>query len=261
MLLADEPLSGLDSFTARTVMQSLKDLASTGRTIIVSVHQPRSEIWEVRAFFREPRLQPADHSPPPTLQMFDNVLLLAKGGVTAFSGPRSAILKSFEAVGESCPPHHKLGYVHCSPCSQAHSLFPSSPADFILDTISVDYRSTDATASSKARVDRILGAWRDRKATVDSVSHGSEEKKPPLSTAVMFKRRPAPLLVAFPVIFHRSALNLWRAKDAAIARIMNPPFLALLFWIFFARLGYGPSSAQDRVGLLQQTTAMPFVGE
>lgn len=46
-----------------------------------------------------------------------------------------------------------------------------------------------------------------------------------------------------------------------MARLLNPPLLALLFWIFFARMGYGPSSAQDRVGLLQQTTAMPFVGE
>jgi len=36
--------------------------------------------------------------------------------------------------------------------------------------------------------------------------------------------------------------------------------MALLFWLFFARLGYGPSTAQDRVGLLQETTALPFVG-
>lgn len=36
--------------------------------------------------------------------------------------------------------------------------------------------------------------------------------------------------------------------------------MALLFWIYFARLGYGPSSSQDRIGLLQETTALPFVG-
>ncbi|ORY74754.1 P-loop containing nucleoside triphosphate hydrolase protein [Leucosporidium creatinivorum] len=219
VLIADEPLSGLDSFTARNVMQTLKDLASTGRTIIVSVHQPRGDIWV----------------------MFDNVLLLAKGGITAFSGPRSAILKTFEAVGESCPLHH-------------------NPADFILDTISVDYRSTAATESSKARVDRIINAWRDRKQVEASEGRSSDQEKTSTSTGVSFKRRSAPLIVAFPVVLNRSALNLWRGKDALVARIMNPPFLALLFWIFFARLSYGPSSAQDRVGLLQQTTAMPFVG-
>lgn len=54
--------------------------------------------------------------------------------------------------------------------------------------------------------------------------------------------------------------NLRRQPDIFVARLANPVFLSLLFWLFFARLGYGPSSAQDRVGLLQETTALPFVG-
>lgn len=52
--------------------------------------------------------------------------------------------------------------------------------------------------------------------------------------------------------------NLRRQQDAALARLANPPFLALLFFLFFARLNLGPSGAQDRVGLLQETTALPF---
>lgn len=44
---SDEPLSGLDAFTARAVMETLKNLAIAGRTIVVSVHQPRGDIWEV----------------------------------------------------------------------------------------------------------------------------------------------------------------------------------------------------------------------
>lgn len=70
----------------------------------------------------------------------------------------------------------------------------------------------------------------------------------------------APFYRAFPVIINRSSKNLIRQKDAFVARLVNPPFLALLFFLFFARLGYGPSSAQDRVGLLQETTALPFIG-
>lgn len=85
VLIADEPLSGLDAFVARNVMQTLKDLATSGRTLIVSVHQPRSDIW----------------------QMFDQVMLLAKGGITAYSGPRNGIIEAFEEVGETCPPNFK----------------------------------------------------------------------------------------------------------------------------------------------------------
>lgn len=54
--------------------------------------------------------------------------------------------------------------------------------------------------------------------------------------------------------------NLRRQPDILVARIVNPVFLSLLFWLFFARLGYGPSSPQDRIGLLQETAALPFVG-
>lgn len=73
-------------------------------------------------------------------------------------------------------------------------------------------------------------------------------------------RTSSPFVTAFPVVLRRSIKNLVRLKDAFFARLFNPPFLALLFWIFFARLNYSPTSAQTRVGLLQETTALPFVG-
>lgn len=42
-LCSDEPTSGLDTFTARHVMETLKALATRGRTVILSIHQPRSD--------------------------------------------------------------------------------------------------------------------------------------------------------------------------------------------------------------------------
>ena len=85
VLLADEPLSGLDAFTAHNVMTLLKEIADSGRTVIVSVHQPRSDIFH----------------------LFDQVLLMAKGGVVAYSGARDGMLKVFEAAGLQCPEHFK----------------------------------------------------------------------------------------------------------------------------------------------------------
>lgn len=66
-------------------MLTLKDIASSGRTVVVSVHQPRSDIWS----------------------LFDNVLLLVKGGRTAYSGPREDILKVFGEAGAVCPKDFK----------------------------------------------------------------------------------------------------------------------------------------------------------
>ncbi|KAJ3054386.1 hypothetical protein HDU99_007787 [Rhizoclosmatium hyalinum] len=44
ILFLDEPTSGLDTFTAFSVVNTLRNLASTGRTIITTIHQPSSEI-------------------------------------------------------------------------------------------------------------------------------------------------------------------------------------------------------------------------
>lgn len=44
LLLCDEPTSGLDSFMAHNVLQVLKRLAQKDKTIILTIHQPSSEV-------------------------------------------------------------------------------------------------------------------------------------------------------------------------------------------------------------------------
>lgn len=63
LLLCDEPTSGLDSFMAHSVLQVLKRMSRKGKTIIVTIHQPSSELYG----------------------MFDKILLIAEGR-TAFLG-------------------------------------------------------------------------------------------------------------------------------------------------------------------------------
>ena len=47
LIFLDEPTTGLDSFTATSVMETLRDLASSGRTIIQTIHQPNSDMFEM----------------------------------------------------------------------------------------------------------------------------------------------------------------------------------------------------------------------
>lgn len=81
ILLLDEPTSGLDSFTAASILTVLNSLAHEGRTVICTIHQPRSDLFA----------------------QFGNILLLAKGGKVAFNGPSSQILPYFSKVGHPCP--------------------------------------------------------------------------------------------------------------------------------------------------------------
>ena len=46
-MFVDEPTSGLDSFMAQTVVATLRNLAKNGRTILATIHQPSSEVYEM----------------------------------------------------------------------------------------------------------------------------------------------------------------------------------------------------------------------
>ncbi|GAA5902258.1 hypothetical protein JCM8208_007242 [Rhodotorula glutinis] len=218
VLYADEPLTGLDAFTAGSIMQMLSDLAASGHTVVITVHQPRAEIWDA----------------------IDEVLLLAKGGRTVFSGSAKEALPFFSRAGLESPPNY-------------------NPADFLLDAISLNYASAAAEERSRQRVDRLVAAWKTESGACD-VDELEPAAAAPSSSNRSARLQSTPFHKAFPVVLRRSFLNLRRQPDIFVARLANPVFLSLLFWLFFARLGYGPSSAQDRIGLLQETTALPFVG-
>ncbi len=77
----DEPTSGLDAFTASSIMDVLNQLASEGRTIITTLHQSSSQLF--------------NH--------FGNILLLTKGGRVAYSGRGNDMLTYMAGVGFKCP--------------------------------------------------------------------------------------------------------------------------------------------------------------
>lgn len=82
ILFLDEPTSGLDAFNAFNVVECLVTLAKTyNRTVIFTIHQPRSNI----------------------VALFDYLVLLAKGR-TVYSGPFSSCQNYFDQIGYPCPP-------------------------------------------------------------------------------------------------------------------------------------------------------------
>ncbi|KAI4320169.1 hypothetical protein MLD38_033675 [Melastoma candidum] len=78
LLVLDEPTSGLDSTAAYRLVMALGSVAHKGRTVVLSVHQPSSRVY----------------------QMFDKVLLLSEGKCLYF-GRSSEAVQYFESVGFS----------------------------------------------------------------------------------------------------------------------------------------------------------------
>jgi ABC-type multidrug transport system ATPase subunit len=82
ILFLDEPTSGLDSFNAFNVVECLVNLVKNyNRTVVVTIHQPRSNI----------------------VALFDQLVLLAKGR-TVYSGPFENCQTYFDNIGYTCPP-------------------------------------------------------------------------------------------------------------------------------------------------------------
>jgi len=83
IIFLDEPTSGLDARAAAIVVKALRRIADSGRTVIATIHQPSYMIFE----------------------MFDELLLLAKGGKTVFFGDLGEkcanLVDYFETLGAS----------------------------------------------------------------------------------------------------------------------------------------------------------------
>ena len=81
ILFLDEPTSGLDAFTASSIVEVLRGLAQEGRTLVLTIHQSRSDLFKY----------------------FNTVLLLARGGAPVYAGPGSQMLSHFASLGFNCP--------------------------------------------------------------------------------------------------------------------------------------------------------------
>ena len=81
LIFLDEPTTGLDSFTATSVMETLGDLArKENRTVISTIHQPNSEIFD----------------------FFDRLVLLARGKIIYFNEAKYSV-DYFDSIGFKCP--------------------------------------------------------------------------------------------------------------------------------------------------------------
>ncbi|XP_074060942.1 ATP-binding cassette sub-family G member 8 isoform X1 [Macrotis lagotis] len=80
ILILDEPTSGLDSFTSHNLVKTLSRLAKGNRLVLLSIHQPRSDIF----------------------RLFDLILLMT-AGTTIYSGTARDMVKYFTEIGYPCP--------------------------------------------------------------------------------------------------------------------------------------------------------------
>ena len=80
LIFLDEPTTGLDSFTAQSVVEVLNALAQSGRTVVSTIHQPNTDAFA----------------------MFDQLMLLAQGRII-YMNDASKSVDYFSMIGYPCP--------------------------------------------------------------------------------------------------------------------------------------------------------------
>ncbi|KAG0548825.1 hypothetical protein BDA96_01G201000 [Sorghum bicolor] len=80
VILMDEPTTGLDARSAATVIRAVKNISETGRTVVCTIHQPSTDIFEA----------------------FDELILMKNGGKIIYNGPigeqSCKVIEYFEKV-------------------------------------------------------------------------------------------------------------------------------------------------------------------
>ncbi|KAI7724924.1 hypothetical protein M8C21_012702 [Ambrosia artemisiifolia] len=81
LLILDEPTSGLDSSSSQLLLKALRREAHEGVNVCMVVHQPSYSLF----------------------RMFDDLILLAKGGLVAYLGPVNQVEAYFSGIGIHVP--------------------------------------------------------------------------------------------------------------------------------------------------------------
>ena len=80
VIYLDEPTTGLDAVTAFKIVNVLSEMASQGRTVVCTIHQPNSKIFE----------------------NFDMLMLLLDGNII-YQGDSSKAVEHFNSIGYVMP--------------------------------------------------------------------------------------------------------------------------------------------------------------
>ncbi|KAG0784732.1 hypothetical protein G6F16_008005 [Rhizopus arrhizus] len=213
LLFLDEPTSGLDAQSSFNIIRFIRKLADSGWPVLCTIHQPSAILFE----------------------HFDHLLLLVRGGRTAYYGEigkgSQTMIDYFQSNGGPiCPPE-------------------ANPAEYILECVG-------AGTAGKAKAD-----WAEIWEKSDEAKHLRQELEEINSQSNPNPTRHAQtyatnLWTQFGLVHKRMALAYWRSPEYNIGRFMNVMFTSLLTGFTYWKLGSSSSDLLNKAFALFSTFIM-----
>ncbi|XP_069028317.1 broad substrate specificity ATP-binding cassette transporter ABCG2-like [Embiotoca jacksoni] len=224
VLFLDEPTRGLDASTANSVLLLLKRMANHGRTIILSIHQPRYSIY----------------------RLFDSLTLLVNGK-QVYHGPAQRALQYFSDIGYTCEPHN-------NPADFFLDVINGDSTAVALS--SEDAEDPDSSALSMSRrgiEDKLVEEYKnchDFKQTKADLERIVQGKKMAASAASRTITYSTSFMTQFKWVLKRTFRNLMLNPQTSIAQVAVTAFLAVVVGAIFFDVKEDQSGIQNRVGAL-----------
>uniref|UniRef100_A0A1A7ZM14 ATP-binding cassette, sub-family G (WHITE), member 2a n=1 Tax=Nothobranchius furzeri TaxID=105023 RepID=A0A1A7ZM14_NOTFU len=226
VLFLDEPTTGLDASTANSVLLLLKRMANHGRTIILSIHQPRYTIY----------------------RLFDSLTLLVNGK-QVYHGPAQSALDYFSDIGFICEAHN-------NPADFFLDVINGDSTAVALSNLDQEdlHDDSDSTSTSRKGIeDKLLEEYRNShhyrqtKAELDRIVQGKQTAKFSPSRTITYNTG---FLTQFKWVLKRTFRNLILNPQTSIAQVAVTLFLALVVGALFFKVQEDQSGIQNRIGSL-----------
>ncbi|CAF1454126.1 unnamed protein product [Adineta steineri] len=210
VIFLDEPTSGLDSTSAVTLMHVLRELALKGKTIIMSIHQPSSQIF----------------------QSFDQLILLADAK-TIFMGKSSNALDYFATLGHHAPLQYNPADFIMDLVNQDKEIREELKEAYIQNKSSNN--SQHSTEGRKYLIDEPNGTEIDliNKYPINLMSNKNESKWPIGFFAQTW------------VLFSRNWILTSKSQFTKL-NFIQAFFITIIFGLFWLRMKYHENTLQDR---------------
>ncbi|XP_062411432.1 broad substrate specificity ATP-binding cassette transporter ABCG2d [Sardina pilchardus] len=225
VLFLDEPTTGLDASTANSVLLLLKRMANHGRTIIMSIHQPRYSIY----------------------RLFDSLTLLVSGK-QVYHGPAQNALDYFANIGYACEAHN-------NPADFFLDIINGDSTATILNKMhtSGEFNFEEEGTSRQSIEDRLVEEYqncsyaRDTKAELDRITQGRDYRTVHKARTVTYN---SSFFHQLKWVLKRTFRNLMLNPQTSVAQLGVTIFLALIVGAIFFGVKDDQGGIQNRFGAM-----------
>ncbi|KAI9491802.1 ABC-2 type transporter-domain-containing protein [Zychaea mexicana] len=220
LIFLDEPTSGLDAQSSYNIVRFLRKLADAGWPVLCTIHQPSAILFE----------------------HFDHLLLLVRGGRTAYYGEIGHGAKTMIDYFES------NGGPKCAP--------EANPAEYILEVVGAGTAAAVNNTSTQNWADVWMSS-KEAKALEDELEtiHNTANMNPSRKALTYA----APFWTQLYLVHKRLSLVYWRSSGYNLGRFITVVSISLFLGFTFWKLTLTSLDMQSRLFLLFATMILGYM--